>query len=715
MAHLIFNPFAVPPVLAAFLNLALVVWIYAQGLEGRTRLIFILWNLALGLWNASIAIGYLITDPQAAFAWYKATIPLAIGFISPLFLHFVIELTESDSQKYRRAIFLGYLSGLLFAIGGSCTSLLMNGQVKRYFWGFYPLAGNGQWLFGLTLYALAGYAFWTLLQALRHATGYRRNQLEYVFAGAAIVFGCGATNFLPLYGINIYPIGNLTNSIYSLLVAYAIVEYGLMDIRLALKRGAVYGLLSGALTLVYLSIVSVFQRLFGHYGLNESYVYYTAAVPITIVLAPPVKARLEPLVERAPFWKTYQYTEIVKDFGSAVLTVLDLPTVAQRIGERMSALVTAESGAVYVRHSGSHSFFCAWSRGPKGSDEISDHHPVILDLQSHRSELSKEKALWEFQHENNKAEKQAPSSWLESWPYALTLPLFVKQRFLGVIALGEKASGDMFNADDIHLLKLLTDQAAVALSNALRVAEIDALQNALKTRHDNALMGILATEIAHEVTKPLTRIINERARLAGGNNKQSQESLDKIESEAQRAAEIMEGFALLSPHVELPLSVTALKDLLEAAVTTSGIAKDPEIQIERKYATLPKVPINPGQISQVLINIIQNAWHAMPQGGRLTLSANKGEVLMGDEATVEIRIEDTGSGIPADLQDRVFDPFFTTKQDVGGRGVGLTISRAMVERHGGSIHIKSPVLDNKGTCVIIQLPIKFREAVYEAS
>jgi two-component system, NtrC family, sensor kinase len=379
--------------------------------------------------------------------------------------------------------------------------------------------------------------------------------------------------------------------------------------------------------------------------------------------------------------------------------------------EKMGAVVKAGGGAVYLQRPVSGSFFKVWAEGNQGPVVLESKHPVIQYLEQEKAELLKEKRLWQY-NQMGKGLAEENIEWLTAWPYALAIPFFIKHRFLGLIAFNDKTNGDMFNSDDIDLLKTLAEQAAVALNNAQGVAEMEAHYQAVKKNHDSALMGILATEIAHEVAKPLTRIMHEQTRLEATVKGPSQKSLKNIEKEARRATEIMDGFAMLSPQLPLLRSLTSLEDLFEEALSVLRIEKDGSIHILRQFSQLPKVPVNPGQIVQVLNNIIQNAWHAMQDKGTLTLSARVLEKAA-EGAVVELSIQDTGPGVPAHLQDQVFKPFFTTKQQSGGRGVGLTISRAMVERHGGTIQMKSPVHEGRGTCVLIRLPLRLEEDLHE--
>jgi signal transduction histidine kinase len=122
------------------------------------------------------------------------------------------------------------------------------------------------------------------------------------------------------------------------------------------------------------------------------------------------------------------------------------------------------------------------------------------------------------------------------------------------------------------------------------------------------------------------------------------------------------------------------------------------IRVERLYADgLPAISVDAQQMQQVFTNIALNAIQAMPKGGTLTFSAQ----IEGRE--IALRIRDTGAGISQEHLGRIFDPFFTTKEVGQGTGLGLSVSFAIVKRHGGTIEVESVV--GKGSCFIIKLPL----------
>jgi signal transduction histidine kinase len=226
------------------------------------------------------------------------------------------------------------------------------------------------------------------------------------------------------------------------------------------------------------------------------------------------------------------------------------------------------------------------------------------------------------------------------------------------------------------------------------------------TAEDVTYQQLLLAEIAHELARPLTRILNETVRLQSRLTSADLASVKKIEEEAQRAAQILSGFSTLPSHQPLtktPVNVAALIGAAEAALGWNDPTAFPNVRKRHRFEDNAYVPADAQQLQQVFINLMQNALDAMPAGGDLTISVRPAW------GALEIVFEDTGAGIPLHLRERVFEPFFTTKKSKGGRGVGLTLCRAMVERHGGTLFVESPVVPKNGTRVIVSLPLDTKE------
>lgn len=177
--------------------------------------------------------------------------------------------------------------------------------------------------------------------------------------------------------------------------------------------------------------------------------------------------------------------------------------------------------------------------------------------------------------------------------------------------------------------------------------------------------------------------------------KEIQDLLAGIDEGASRTAEIVRGlrtFARLDEHDRKTF------DIIESIDSTLSLLqhKMDHISIERQYHPVPDLEGYPGKINQVLMNVLDNAIQAMPEGGKIIINTDA------KRDHVEIRIKDNGIGIPDEVKGRIFEPFFTTKDVGDGTGLGLSISHGIIEQHGGKITIESE--EGKGTEVIITLP-----------
>ena len=125
------------------------------------------------------------------------------------------------------------------------------------------------------------------------------------------------------------------------------------------------------------------------------------------------------------------------------------------------------------------------------------------------------------------------------------------------------------------------------------------------------------------------------------------------------------------------------------------------IEVERDYQPIPEIRCFPGQLNQVFLNLLMNACDVLEDGGRITIRTRP------TPEGVHLEFQDTGPGIPADVQSNIFDPFFTTKEVGKGTGLGLSLSHGIFERHGGRIQIVSA--PGEGATFQIDLPLEAPE------
>ncbi len=234
-------------------------------------------------------------------------------------------------------------------------------------------------------------------------------------------------------------------------------------------------------------------------------------------------------------------------------------------------------------------------------------------------------------------------------------------------------------------------------------ARLHTLSNELHHVARLSEMGHISAAIAHELNQPLTAVLNytnvaKRLISLNGDPQKVIDAITKAGDQAVRAGKIVQG---LRNFVEKRDSTKALEDInavAEDAITLGLIGvKASDVLLEVRLAeNLPPVMVDRIQIQQVLVNLLRNGAEAIPGGeqGKLTLTTVHGE-----GGGVVVRVADTGAGISEYVASQLFQPFVTTKP--GGMGIGLAISRSLIESHGGTLTV-SP---NKGGGSVFEITL----------
>jgi signal transduction histidine kinase len=231
-----------------------------------------------------------------------------------------------------------------------------------------------------------------------------------------------------------------------------------------------------------------------------------------------------------------------------------------------------------------------------------------------------------------------------------------------------------------------------------------------------AAIGQLAAGIAHEIGTPLNVISGNAEYLlmeAEARTGQTEE-LKVIVAEVGRIAELVKRLMAFARQEEPRIEPIGMAELVESvlALLRRQIEKQ-GIRVEVGLAPdLPKIQGDRDQLQQVLLNLVMNAWQAMPEGGRLRVTGGlcakggKGEERQGRSTPpgwMELAVEDTGVGIPAANLQKIFEPFFTTKGVGRGTGLGLGIVHRIVASHGGEVRVASQ--EGEGSRFVVLLPI----------
>jgi len=263
-------------------------------------------------------------------------------------------------------------------------------------------------------------------------------------------------------------------------------------------------------------------------------------------------------------------------------------------------------------------------------------------------------------------------------------------------------------------------------------------QSQLVQSEKMASLGQLVAGIAHEINNPVTfisagvdslgtnleevrQVLEIYHRITPENTKEKLEEIedlkeqvdykqaireinkliDSIKNGTERTTQIVNGLRTFSRLDEDVLKIADIHEGLDSTLILLRNRYKSRIEISKEYGDIPSLECFPGQLNQVFMNIISNSIDAIEDKGIITISTSKAN------GFIQINIKDSGSGMPENIKAKIFDPFYTTKEVGEGTGLGLSISHGIIEKHGGSIEVKSVV--GKGSEFVIVLPVKQAE------
>ncbi len=289
---------------------------------------------------------------------------------------------------------------------------------------------------------------------------------------------------------------------------------------------------------------------------------------------------------------------------------------------------------------------------------------------------------------------------------AMTVPV-ARQKVHGVLFAGRGKDAPVFREVDLEMFILLSRQAAVAMENAMLYEElreyvrrVEESQQALVRAEKLATAGRMTASIAHEINNPLQSVQNciHLAMRREVSEKKRDEFLQLAKSELERLMSTVQRMLDFYRPGAVDRQRVTLHTLLKHVINLmQSQLEERKIRVVTGFSSkLPPILAVKSQLEQVFINLILNAYDAMPDGGELHISARPVREM------VEIIFQDTGPGVPLEDRTRIFEPFVSTKKN--GTGLGLSVSYGIISAHGGSLDLIAG--RGKGACFRILLPVK---------
>ena len=694
---------ALPAVAFALNVLLALVALAADRRDPRNRA-FAAFAAALATWNIGVMGLRSAADTAAAMRW-EWLVHVAIALVPALF------------TEYVRA-FLGWPRGRLLTVAYGLAGLFivltptpwLVKDVSLTVWGYAPVPGFAYGPFLLYFYAyLVGGAAVLALEA-RRLRGAQVTRVGWVVVGILVALFGGAFDFVRFVAgwERLYPIGIPANMVFGLALGVAIVRHRLVEITVLMRRAVLYALTSLALTpFLILAIHSVARA-----GRGDATGSLIAALIAAGALAMglPLLRKLEALLERVMFHREHGVRNALLELARGLGNVTDVPGVARVLTRGLVDQIPLRSAGLYLPEADGR----FWGLERHITTDDIPPLPAAVDpalvqwlAARHTIFIAEDELL----HAGADTIVDVVAA-LRSAAVALAVPIVEDDAVAAIILVGEKRSDATFSRDELDLLTAVAANAGIALRNARlyddlrrRIEDVQSAHAQLSQSAKLAALGELAASVAHEVNNPLMVIFAhaDRLRRDASTTPAVRSRLDAIDEQAHRAARILRrllDFARRREPERGPLDIREVLqrslDLVAARLTHAGIVRD---VLHVGDASL--VIGDRDQLTQVFVNLFNNALDAMPGGGTLSVRT---EVRSADGIPcLTVSVSDTGVGIAAEEAPHLFQPFFTTKPDGKGTGLGLSVSQGIIRSHEGTIAVVSE--RGKGSTFLVSLPL----------
>ncbi|MGD0335832.1 MAG: ATP-binding protein [Candidatus Omnitrophota bacterium] len=722
------NPFTITCIISFVLAFSVGSFIFLKGKEkdiskfvGLSFIFPAIWCLGAYKFSTSLS-------EETALFWIKIA---HIGIIlTPAFYsHFIFRLVKNHR---RSLLILIYLLAILFILLSFFYKNFIN--VTYSFNQFYffnlDLNKNPTYLiFYLLLYvAIVFYDFLLILRFFATTTGFRRNQIKYMIIGSIIAWLAPQGMFLYIiFGLPIYPYSNVLLGVYPVVIAYAILKYRLMDIRVAMTRAgifiAVYTLILG----LPFAIAFKYQDWLTHLWGASWWMSPLLLMAALATVGPFIYIYIDKRAEEKLLSEQRKYQKTLKEASVGMTRIRDLRRLLDMVAHIITHSVKISYVAVYLfdEHTNDFSLQISRDKGRISIPRVSTDNPLIAWLMVMREPLI-------YDEIKRKAEESNDSTYayLEENMRKLTasvlIPSFLEDRFVGFFVLGEKVSGQIYTPEDLDVFQVLASQAALAIENAQFYEEAKQMQEQIAHAEKMATIGTMADGLSHQInnrfyalsliagdtidtikitdTSKCTPEIKEMVTSIS-------RALERIQVNVMQGGEVVRGLLKYSRDDDIALEAIDLNKLLDNTLEMVLFkVKLSEIDFIRNFSEdIPKIKGNMVQLQEAFFNFIDNAYDAIVER-RNTLKEEgyRGMITVSAQAkdkAIEITLEDNGIGVKEENTEKIFTPFFTTKATSRkGTGLGLyVIRRILTDHHKGKISFESHY--KVGTRFIIELPV----------
>ncbi len=569
--------------------------------------------------------------------------------------------------------------------------------------------------------------FINLFKKFKRSTSLEKLQIQYLIFGlvTASIFALLLNVILPIFGLsNLVSLGAFSSVFIVGSTAYAIVKHRLLDIRLVVARTVAYSLLLVILSVFYIgSTVLLTNFLFKTTTSSAQLLLYSALTLVVAFTFQPLRSFLEKSTDKVFFKGDYDFNNLLSQLTKIIAETILIDDIANRLLTKLLADMRITRGAFVLTDQGK--IFVSETQGYKEEPKFSEKD--VFSLQA----LDKNLIFEELEEGSGK-------ELMRKLNVTAVIPLKTQVDHVGLLLLGEKASGEIYSAKDIKVLEIFSPEAAISFENAKSVEKIRRFNITLKEQVDRATRELRSANeqlkdldrlkdeflsiASHDLRTPMTAIkgylwmaINGRAGKI--ENQALKRYLDISYSSAERMIQLINDLLNVSRikagRVQMIFEEIDIKTIIDQ-VFAEIMSKVTEKNILLKYegsANLPKLILDKQRFPEILQNLIGNALKFTPEKGKITVTAKRSK----EEGFIEVAVTDTGVGLSKEDAGKLFEKYgrietsYTKAKESGGTGLGLYITKTYVELHGGKIWVESE--EGKGTSFIFTLHVADPEMI----
>jgi len=672
--------YAISPLVCAIIALVLGVFVFLKNLRSPINRAFALLCFETFWWQACWFATYFLRTATQLDVCAKIAYSLIL-FLPFTYYHFAAQFLDLKREMVwvRRFYFVGFFWLILLW----STDLFVAGY-HHFDWGHYARARllHPIYLIFVAVVIVRTMVFLKKSTADPIHSAIIRNQNKFVFLAACLY--CAASIEYPInYGIGFYPIGVFFILGSFSVIAYAIVALHLMDITFVIRDTTVRLVSSCIPAAIFITIGIVF------FSLPVMIVMVVLTAVASPLLYRPLRRVFLPVI----LGSKYEYQQKLRRISDKWFSIFSLDRLSESLVKDVAITIGTKYCNFMIYDEDNKSYFVKTHIGfeeGQGIEEIvfEEKGPLVSCLKKEKNIVIKEV----LKMQSSLSEHEPVVKEMDKVKAAISIPLYIDNELKGILNLGDKVSGEIYNRQDLKILSQIAIDAEIMFRYSFF----------------NYEQSLLVYRYSHDLRTPLDPVQTYLYLMLGG--KLSEEEKQKylkivkknIDFVAQGLSDMYQLSQMAYDHIRKKF-VFKHFDIIEMV---KRIVEDFKPEAEKRDIYLGfnrkvETPLAYGHeqsIERLIRNLIQNGIKFTDKG-RVEISISS------ERQDIKIEVSDTGHGIPRRDLPKIFNPFFKTKgrnQIVEGSGLGLTIVREIVALHAGEIKVESDV--GKSTTFVVLLP-----------